>query len=55
MNKFEQRGLALEHNDVVGQIEKTRTATHVIDQSGEDAAASAATTLMGVTSCAEEG
>src|SRR6185295_13068966 len=39
IDEFEQRGFAFEHDDIVGQIEKTRAATQVIDQSGEDAAA----------------
>jgi hypothetical protein len=39
IDELEQRGFALEHDDVVSQIEQPRTAPHVIDQSGEDAAA----------------
>src|SRR5262249_5011677 len=38
IDEFKQRSLSLEHNNVVCQIEQTRAATQIINQSGEDAA-----------------
>ena len=39
MYQFKQRRLALEDDDVVGQIEEARAAAQIIDQPGENAAA----------------